>query len=207
MLKQGLVAALLGLILAIAGTAASQDAAALGADGIGDPYFPRMGNGGYDVLHYTLRLIVDMEAQAFDAIAEIDAVAVQPLSRFNFDLDRLAVDAVSVDGVPASFLHTDGELIITPLLSIPEGAPFTTVIAYGGTPNAFPAGSVRDISYSAGWNFVGDRVVTASEPDGASGWYPVNDHPLDKATYTFDITVLQPGYTAAATGVLTESES
>ena len=202
-----LSAALLGLLFVFAGSAAAQDTATIGADGIGDPYFPRMGNGGYDVLHYTLTLVVDMEGQAFEAVAEIDAVAVQSLSRFNFDLDRLAVDAVSVNGEPAAFEHVDGELIITPPLPISDGAPFTTVIAYGGTPNAFPAGSVREISYSAGWNFIGDRVMTASEPDGASGWYPVNDHPLDKATYTFDITVLQPGYTAVATGVLTESES
>jgi aminopeptidase N len=207
MLNKRLLAALLGLFLAIAGTAVAQDAATFGADGIGDPYFPRMGNGGYDTLHYTLTLVVDMEAQAFDAVAEIDALAVQPLSRFNYDLDSLLVDAVSVDGAPAAFSHLDGELIITPALPIAEGAIFTTVIAYGGTPNLLAADGVREISYSAGWSFIGDRVVTASEPDGASNWYPVNDHPLDKATYTFDITVLQPGYTAVATGVLTETES
>jgi aminopeptidase N len=208
MLKKWLLAALLGLLLAPAGTgAAQQDASTFGADGIGDPYFPRMGNGGYDVLHYTLALVVDMERQAFEAVAQIDAAALQPLSRFNLDLDRLSVEAVAVDGVSAEFAHLDGELIITPALPIAEGEPFTTMIAYGGTPNALPLNAARQISYSAGWNFIGDRVVTASEPDGASGWYPVNDHPLDKATYTFDITVLQPGYTAVATGVLTKTEA
>jgi hypothetical protein len=25
-----------------------------GADGIGDSYYPQLGNGGYDALHYTL---------------------------------------------------------------------------------------------------------------------------------------------------------
>ena len=29
----------------------------------------------------------------------------------------------------------------------------------------------------------------AGQPHGAATWYPVNDHPLDKATYTFRITV------------------
>ena len=42
-----------------------------------------------------------------------------------------------------------------------------------------------------------------SEPDGAQSWYPVNDHPSDKATYTFRITVPDP-LIAAANGVLTE---
>ena len=36
---------------------------------------------------------------------------------------------------------------------------------------------------------------------GASGWYPVNEHPLDKATYTLRVTVPQP-YVVAANGLL-----
>ncbi|MGW8368681.1 MAG: hypothetical protein ACWGPN_08365, partial [Gammaproteobacteria bacterium] len=41
----------------------------------------------------------------------------------------------------------------------------------------------------------------ASEPVGAAAWYPVNDHPRDKATYRFEITVPQP-YVVAANGLL-----
>jgi aminopeptidase N len=32
-------------------------------------------------------------------------------------------------------------------------------------------------------------VWTINEPDGARSWYPVNDHPSDKATYSFEVTV------------------
>jgi aminopeptidase N len=39
------------------------------------------------------------------------------------------------------------------------------------------------------------------EPDGAATYYPVNDHPLDKATYTFRVTVPN-SYQVAANGVL-----
>ena len=42
-----------------------------------------------------------------------------------------------------------------------------------------------------------------SQPDGAMSWYPLNNHPSDKATYTFRLTVDDP-YTALATGVLQE---
>ena len=30
-----------------------------GADGIGDSYYPQLGNGGYDAQHYTLELSID----------------------------------------------------------------------------------------------------------------------------------------------------
>ena len=43
-----------------------------------------------------------------------------------------------------------------------------------------------------------------SEPDGAASFYPVNDHPLDKASFTFRVTVPEP-FEVAANGVLTET--
>jgi aminopeptidase N len=44
----------------------------------------------------------------------------------------------------------------------------------------------------------------AGQPFGAQTWYPVNDHPRDKATYTFHITVPKP-YVAIANGTLQEA--
>jgi aminopeptidase N len=44
--------------------------------------------------------------------------------------------------------------------------------------------------------------MVVNEPDGAMTWYPVSDHPTDKATYAFDITVPE-GKTAVANGLLT----
>ena len=35
-----------------------------GAAGIGDPYYPLLGNGGYDATHYTIDLDLDVEAGA-----------------------------------------------------------------------------------------------------------------------------------------------
>jgi aminopeptidase N len=43
-----------------------------------------------------------------------------------------------------------------------------------------------------------------SEPDGSASFYPVNDHPLDKATYTIIVTVPKP-YEVAVNGVLEET--
>ena len=34
-----------------------------------------------------------------------------------------------------------------------------------------------------------DGALVAGQPHVAATWYPVNDHPSDKASYTFKITV------------------
>jgi hypothetical protein len=52
-----------------------------------------------------------------------------------------------------------------------------------------------------GWVSTPDGSFVANEPDGASTWYPVNDHPTDKAAYDFRITV-PAGKTAVANGEL-----
>ena len=44
-------------------------------------------------------------------------------------------------------------------------------------------------------------VWSVNEPDGASTWLPVNDHPTDKATWRSTITVPE-GMTAIANGEL-----
>jgi aminopeptidase N len=59
------------------------------------------------------------------------------------------------------------------------------VVHYTGVPG--PAGNSDLGTY--GWVPTHDGVVVTSEPDGTPTWLPVNDHPSDKATYTFRITV------------------
>ena len=54
-----------------------------------------------------------------------------------------------------------------------------------------------------GWQTQDDGTYVVSQPSGAMNWYPVNNHPLDKATYTFRITVA-PEYQVAANGLLTD---
>ncbi|MFN2225986.1 MAG: hypothetical protein ACK2UY_06755, partial [Anaerolineae bacterium] len=56
-----------------------------GAAGIGDPYFPGAGNGGYDVQHYDIDLTVDMANRQIMAQTTIQARATQALRSFNLD--------------------------------------------------------------------------------------------------------------------------
>ena len=57
-----------------------------GSPGVGDPYLPLEGNGGYDVRHYMLNLSYAPGRRQLSGTVRIRAVATQNLSRF--DLDR-----------------------------------------------------------------------------------------------------------------------
>ncbi len=159
-----------------------------GAPGLGDSYYPLLGNGGYDALHYAIDLDLDVEAGAIvDATTTIDAVATQDLSRFNFDFRGPQVAAVAVDGEPAGWTRDGGELTVIPARPLPSGKPFQTEVRYHGTPEID-----EEDRFERGW-WVTDRSVFAvGEPAGSDVWYPVNGHPRDKATYTLSITVPEP---------------
>src|SRR5512145_1196465 len=68
-----------------------------GAEGIGDNYFPMAGNGGYDTLHYTLDIAVDMETNTLDGTVTIEAEAVQASSQFNLDFNGFTISDLTVN--------------------------------------------------------------------------------------------------------------
>jgi aminopeptidase N len=72
-----------------------------GSAGIGDPYFPKAGNGGYDVAGYDLALDYDPKSGRLGGTATITATATENLRRFDFDLANLSVSSVTVNGWPA----------------------------------------------------------------------------------------------------------
>ncbi len=152
-----------------------------GAPGVGDEYFPLDGNGGYDVEHYDLDLAYDPDTDTLTGVAEIEARATQNLSRFNLDLDGLTVHSVRVNGDRARWRHVDDELTITPWRGLRKGKRFDVRISYDGVPVTQP-----DVS---GFIHTDDGALEVGQPHGADTWFPVNDHPIDKASYTVAITV------------------
>ncbi|MFI1993340.1 M1 family metallopeptidase [Actinoplanes sp. NPDC020271] len=156
-----------------------------GADGAGDPYFPKYGNGGYDVAGYDLDLRYDPATGKLAGRATITATATQDLSRLDFDLAHLSVTAITVDGVAATSRADGTELVVTPATGIPDGRKFTVVAEYGGTPDQLANKTLGN----GGWLRTEDGGVALGQPESASTWYPVNDHPSDKATFTLAMTV------------------
>ena len=227
--RRTLVAAGVGLALLVTPTVSTarpggEPRYAAGANGAGDPYFPFAGNGGYDVQHYDLDLTYTPPAPApaplrghLDGVATIRLRATQDLDRFNLDLRGLDVRRVTVDGKraktvtspparakqrgPAFWQVQDDqrrkwELVVQPRPKIKAGRTVELVVRYGGDTTR--PKDLEGVLY--GWVTTRDGAMVVNEPDGAMTWYPVSDHPTDKATYGFEITVPE-GKVAVANGL------
>ena len=198
-----------------------------GSRGTDDDLYPQTGNGGYDAEHYDIDLIYDPVANLFEAGTKttMTATTTQNLSEFTMDFQDIGVTAVTIDGVPVdSFTHElaepalsqapdDGitnlqKLVIDPAgPGILAGTEIDVVVEYAGEPQR-----IVDPDFSwEGWipacytdeaeNEVCDGGFTVNEPNGAQGWFPSNNYPTDKATYTTSITV-PDGYESAGMGEL-----
>ncbi|CAN5116857.1 M1 family metallopeptidase [soil metagenome] len=159
----------------------------IGAAGLGDPYFPLYGNGGYDVAHYGLRLDYEPDTDRLEGVATIRATATQDLRQFNLDFVGLTVRSITVNGATAPWSRSDHELVIQPFRGLRSGTTFEVVVAYDGVPIEFEVPDVPGLRM--GWMATDDGVIVNGVPEVAASWFPANDHPSDKAAFTFDVTV------------------
>ncbi len=173
-----------------------------GSPGLGDSYYPLDGNGGYRVRHYGLAIRYNPATDRLIGRARIKAVARKNLSRFNLDLTGLNLSSISVDDAGASWRRRRGhELVITPKQGLRQGRAFEVVATYAGTPKLLH-GPLGD----GGVFRTDDGAVILGQPHVASTWFPANDHPSDKATYTIQLTV-PAGLEAISNGRLSKRSS
>ena len=163
-----------------------------GAPGLGDPFFPKAGNGGYEVERYrillryhrdgTIRATTRIRAQA-DTDAG-DPAAGPSLRRFNLDFRGPRVTRLTVAGAGAGFGRQGQELIVTPQQPLVDGGTFRVRVSYEGRP-----GQVTDPDGSKeGWTATRDGAVALGEPLGSTSWFPSNNHPTDPATFHTTVT-------------------
>lgn len=164
-------------------------------DGLGDALFPTLGNAGYDVQHYTLDLNIDVDNNVISGAATLEVKALEDLPTFNLDFRGLGIATLKVDGQDTKYERTDSELTVTPATTLKGGQDFAVEVKYGGQP----VSATLSGSPTQGWRQFPGGIVVAGEPEGASTWYPVNEHPCDKALYTLKFTVPKP-YVVAANG-------
>lgn len=184
-----------GLAATPAGAAAAP--ASPGAPGLDDRLFPELGNGGYDTRHYDLSMTYETAAPdtSVDGEVEIRARAEQALSSFNLDFAGDSVDGVWVDGRRAAWNLAGEELVVTPRRALRRNRRFRVTVEFTGHPVIPEPGD--EVPF--GWFTTVDGSVTAGQPDRSHEIYPSNDHPSDKATYSFRLDVPE-GITAAANG-------
>ncbi|MBT2468354.1 M1 family metallopeptidase [Streptomyces sp. ISL-66] len=160
--------------------------------GIGDPLFPELGNPGYDVLSYDLSFAYKDNRTPLDAVTVIDARTLQRLETVNLDFTHGKVASAEVNGEPARFASVGEDLVLTPARPVEQGSPLHITVRHTSDP--------RGRATDGGWVVTDDGLAMANQADAAHRVFPCNDHPADKAYFTFRITA-PAGVTAVANGV------
>jgi aminopeptidase N len=171
-------------------------------DGIGDELFPSLGNPGIDVEHYTVAIDYDPTRTKLSATEHLDIVMTEDRDEFSLDSDGPDVSAVSIDGAPVLFQAAPPELLITPATHLTSGQRIGVDVTYTLSPQPVPSAAGEQV----GWFPSAAGSYVLNEPEGAHTWLPSDDHPSDKATFRFEVTV-PSGLTAVANGALVDHTS
>ncbi|MEU5716008.1 M1 family metallopeptidase [Streptomyces sp. NPDC020403] len=183
------------LLATASATLIAATAPAPGPLGIGDRLFPHLGNPGYDVLSYDISLRYHGRAtEPLDAVTRIDARTTAPLERVNLDFARGTVRSVQVNGLGSRFSTEDEDLIVRPPARLPAGVPLRITVRHTSDPSGDTG--------TGGWVPTADGLAMANQADAAHRVFPGNDHPSDKAYFTFHVTAPEE-YTVVAGGLPT----
>lgn len=192
----------LAVVLALLVPVHQSAATVAGGQSIGDPFAPELGNTGYDVTHYDLALKFDLDQGTLSGVATIQAKAtLDQLGSLSLDFSTLQASAVNIDDQSAQFdQHADTQkLLITLPRPLSNGTSFKIAVTYSGKPQPFTSRYVPFLPIGLYVDTAKHRAFAVDEPNGAHTWFPCNDHPRDRASYTFHITV-GAGLTAVANG-------
>ncbi|MGW0389778.1 M1 family metallopeptidase [Streptomyces sp. NPDC003042] len=159
--------------------------------GIGDRLFPDLGNPGYDVLAYDLSFTYKDNRSPLDAVTVIQARSMERLERINLDFTHGTVASAEVNGQPARVESAGEDLVLTPARPVAASMPLHITVRHTSDPRGRGDG---------GWVTTEDGLAMANQADAAHRVFPCNDHPADKAFFTFRITA-PAGFTAVTNGV------
>ena len=165
----------------------------------GDSLLPELGSADLDVQTYDVRLSYDPETEELAGTVDITAAVVREVAEIALDATDLTVEAVAVDGEPATFDHVSPELVVRPATPVGPGTPVVVSVTYRDDRHASSVG----FDLGGGFYPTAKGAHTLNEPDGARTWLPSNDHPSDKATWHFELSV-PAGFTAVANGHVVE---
>ncbi|WP_369226024.1 M1 family metallopeptidase [Streptomyces sp. R39] len=162
--------------------------------GLGDRLFPYLGNPGYDVASYDLSFTYrGSNDTPLQAVTTIDARTTADLDRLNLDFAHGKVESVEVDGRPADFESAGEDLVVTPGRPLRRGDRTRITVKHTSDP-------VSAKGEDGGWVRTADGLAMANQADAAHRVFPCNDHPSDKAMFTFHVTAPND-YTVVANGL------
>ena len=171
----------------------------------GDSLFPELGSADLDVQSYDVRLSYDPDdraARRHGRRSRRRCVAAARRDRPRRRRPRRRGGRPST-AQPATFEHDAPELLVRPATPVGPGAP---VVVVGHLPRRPPRQRARRSGSAAASTRRRTGRTRSTSPTAARTWLPSNDHPSDKATWRFELTV-PAGVTAVANGELVEQRA
>lgn len=159
-----------------------------------------------DVLHYKYEIELSDKSDTIRGKAMIRVRFLKAVDAFSFDVKSvdekgkgLTASLLTEEGAsPATAIHKDDKLTVTPSQTIKAGDERTYVISYEGVP-------ADGLIISK--NRFGQRTFFSDNwPDRAKNWIPCIDDPADKASVEFIVTA-PAHYKIVSNGVLVEETS
>ena len=154
-----------------------------------DPFYPDVGEPDLDALHYTVSLRWDPPTARLTGETTLDFRAPRALTTLQLDLAApMEPSEVRLDGSAVDYTHESDVLEVDGFAELAANSVHTLTIAYAGEPEPVETPTTRPDFDGVGWHTTADGGAwTMQEPWGAHTWYPVNDHPSDKAYYDFRV--------------------
>jgi len=166
-------------------------AAPAGATSLNDRLFPYVGNTGYDAVNYELFYEYDPDTPVMRGRVVMAATALEELSTFSLDSAVASVAKVLVNGNAAEYRSGGEKLVVALGDSVPAGTAFTVETHFTAdrskTPLS-PLASPHDAEGLQPWVTWDNGFALFGQPDRSHVFFPMNDHPSDKATVTTHVT-------------------
>ncbi len=158
-----------------------------------DDGYPRQPQ--FDVLHYDLALALSDTSNVIwgEAKLNIKIRSIPSAKNLRLDLKEMTIARVSVEQYDSAFDHQSGALNVPLPAHAQSGDTLDLAISYHGEP--------KDGLIIANNKFGRRSIFADNWPDRASYWFPSIDHPSDKSTVSFHLT-LPAHYTVIANGRL-----
>ena len=176
-MKKNLIAVVFMVLLAVVSASSAQETC------VRDSFFPDYGNCGYDVQDYNLNMAWQFDGDRWVVSEVLTFISEWDTDELWFDfIDSYEITLLTIDGQEAEYDRQESKLIVhynfTHDTEYKLYAAFSGKLQWGELFD--PDGSGRNAE---------DGFCMLNEPNNAWRFYICNDHPKDKATYHYSLSV------------------
>jgi aminopeptidase N len=144
----------------------------------------------YDVLHYDIAFEIQTDVQE---LAGTTGITLTPtgsaISQVVLDLRSLDVSSITAGGTPLTFTHEGDALTVDLASPLAPGGQVELLVTCSGHPWNEGAGKFGGFWFHPYVSYQMGVGVYSEQPSMGRCMFPCQDHPSDKATFEFHVTV------------------